>query len=90
MDVKAKVQELTGSAEYLTIKWRRYKSCQAWIGTIGDYSLIKSYKTIVGLVDDENRKFYELGKYSRTTSRQMTRIYNDLYPFCEREFVGKE
>ena len=41
--------------------------------------LFKSYNTIVGFVDCTESIFYEIGKYSKTTSKQMTQIYNMLF-----------
>ena len=92
MDAKAKVEQLVKTDEFRRMKWQRFRSCQAWIGTITyegiTYGLVKSYATIVGLIDYEERKFYELGKYSRTTSKQVTQIYNSMYTFCDRELVA--
>ena len=60
------------------VKWRQFHNCQAWISTcIGNrYFLIKSYNTIVAVIDDQNGELYELGKWSVTTSKQVTQIYN--------------
>ena len=71
---------LTHSIQFLTVQWRRFNSCQAFTCKYSPkYDLIKSYSTIVGLVDNENQTMYELGKWSRTTSKQITQIHNQLY-----------
>lgn len=51
------------------------------------YTPIISYSTCVAIVDETNKVFYEVGKYSRTTSKQITRIYNELYSDYERVFI---
>lgn len=60
------------------VKWRQFHNCKAWISScIGNrYFLIKSYNTIVAVIDDQQGELYELGKWSRTTSKQVTQIYN--------------
>lgn len=54
------------------------------------FYLIKSYATIVGIVDTETEQFLEMGKYSRTTSKQMTYIYNTRFSECERLFTERK
>ena len=56
---------------------------------------IRSYETIVALaikVTQSNKttyEFYEIGKYSRTTSKQVTQIYNKLYSTYDRYYVDR-
>ena len=58
--------------------WRRFDHKQAEYTTIlhdgKRYTLLKSYDTIVGVYDIDNDTFYELGKYSPTTSKQVTQF----------------
>ena len=70
-------------------KWVQFRSCQAWISFMLDsrYKLIKSYKTIVGLVDYDEKVVYEIGKYSQTTSKQFTQICNCFYRGFERKYI---
>ena len=72
-----------------SICWVRFHSCQAWISDEIDerYRLIKSYHTIVGLVDTKEKKVYEIGKYSTTTSKQFTQICNQIFRSYDREYV---
>ena len=86
--VVEKARELKGK----NIQWRRVGAKQAWISNMldGQYFLIKSYATIVGLVDMDENKYYEIGKYSPTTSRQMTQIHRSNFSNCEREFIDGE
>lgn len=76
------------AANAYNTKFTRFNYCQAYIGekqqlTIDNvtynYRLVKSYYTITGFVDLDNGIFYELGKYSQTTSKQMTQIYNQVF-----------
>ena len=71
--------------------WIRFRSCQAWITEFDIYNsaygvyfgMVKSYNTIVAIVDHSRKKFIRLGKWSRTTSKQSTQIHNVLYPDYE-------
>lgn len=53
------------------------------------YYLIRSYSTIVGIADDQTKKVYEFGKYSRTTSKQFSQICNQIFRSYEREFINE-
>ena len=62
--------------------WERFNYCQAWT-TLDNYSwngglykLVKSYSTIVGVIDICNGILWWDLKYSPTTSKQLTRIAN--------------
>lgn len=78
------------------IKWQRIKTRNFYISNTFRYNdhyiiLLKSYETIVGFVDCTENIFYEFGKYSRTTSKQMTQIYNMLFSAdYDRIFVPLE
>ena len=79
-----------------TRDWTRFNYCQAWISdeifnsAYGiTFRLVKSYNTIVALIDITNKKYYEIGKYSRTTSKQVTQIHNQLYREYERVFINR-
>ena len=82
----------------MNIDWVRFNYCNAYTTggalvevTIGndDYYVmpILSYTTVVGFVYDG--VVYEIGKYSRTTSKQFTQICNSLYYNCERVFIDR-
>ena len=60
--------------------WKQFRHCQAWVSPLlnGRYKLIKSYETIVAIIDFDMDTLYELGKWSSTTSKQVTQIYNSL------------
>ena len=72
-------------------QWKRFRSCQAWITECDIYNsaygvyfgMVKSYNTIVAIVDHSRKKFIRLGKWSQTTSKQSTQIHNALYPDYE-------
>ena len=69
--------------------WTRFDYKQAWWSNVlgGQFRLLKSYDTIVAVVDIMNFKFYELGKWSTTTSKQVTQYYNKYYGNFERYLV---
>lgn len=65
----------------LDFDWNRIKSKNCyyskWIEYNGEmYRLLKSYNTVVGIQNNHNG-FWELGKYSRTTSKQVTEFVRD-------------
>ena len=68
------------------INWTPYRFTNAYLGDFywvnvdgKDYHILpyRSYNTVVAFAYKSD--FYEVGKYSRTTSKQVTRIYNDFY-----------
>lgn len=80
------------------IEWIRFNHCNAYTTmgalvnvTIGNdeyYVLpIKSYETVVGFVYE--RTVYEIGKYSRTTSKQFTQICNTYFSNYVRIYMEK-
>ena len=60
------------------ITWKRFRHCNSYISNciLNRYFLVKSYNTIVAVIDDQEGELYELGKWSRTTSKQVTQIFN--------------
>lgn len=74
--------------------YTRFNYCNAYIGDdlLDIYCdgvrhtirLIKSYNTIVGFADISTATFCEIGKFSRTTSKQCTQIYNTYYRGWDR------
>ena len=72
-----------------SIKWEQVGKKNAYVSQClqNRFFLIKSYNTIVGIVDDQEADFFEIGKYSRTTSKQMTQIYNSRFSDCDRKFI---
>ena len=60
------------------VTWKQFRHCNAYISNclFNRYFLIKSYNTIVAVIDDQQGELYELGKWSRTTSKQVTQIFN--------------
>ena len=72
--------KLMGTPEAMMMKWKRFRRCQAYTANYSKrYDIIKSYTTIVGIVDKEERVMYELGKWSQTTTKQMTLIHRNIY-----------
>ena len=83
------------------IAFIQFRSCKAYIGeevtiqvdsdTFEDYSVrvvpIMSYDTIVGFADITNQTVYEYGKYTPTTSKQFTQIYNKRFSNYDRVLV---
>ena len=58
------------------VAWKRFRSCQAWTFYDDDKNLwIKSYSTLVAVISRTGGLSIR-GHYSRTTSKQITMIYN--------------
>lgn len=59
-------------------KWTRFNHKQCWVSNCinNRYFLVKSYNTIVAVIDDQTGELYELGKWSSTTSKQVTQLFN--------------
>lgn len=82
--------ELVNKIPYGT-KFNRIRSMNAYttdaIEIDGNYyRFLKSYNTIVGIVDYSNNTFTEFGKYSVTTSKQVTVFYRALPSCITRSF----
>lgn len=93
-EIIEKARELSGIKGILAnggIHWTRVKSRQMWTSQLLDnrYILIKSYSTIVGMVDTDERKVYEFGKYSPTTSKQMTQLCGEKFYLYDRELLQR-
>lgn len=73
-----KCKASTQGCAMANVKWKQFRHCNAYISScIGNrYFLVKSYSTIVAVIDDQNGELYELGKWSKTTSKQVTQIFN--------------
>lgn len=80
------------------IDWVRFNHCNAYTtdGALIDVTLgntdyyvlpIMSYTTVVGFA--YNGIVYEIGKYSRTTSKQFTQICNTYFSGYERIYMEK-
>ena len=76
--------------------FQRYKSIKGFYGMWVNIDTpevkarvvpIKSYKTIVGYVDCDEEIFYEYGKYTASTSRQVSGMYNQYWRTFKRELV---
>lgn len=61
-----------------SIIWKRFRHCNAYISNciLNRYFLVKSYNTIVAVIDDQQGELYELGKWSTTTSKHVSQIFN--------------
>jgi hypothetical protein len=58
--------------------WTQFDKKQCWVSNSihNRYFLVISYNTLVAVIDDQNGELYELGKWSVTTSKQITQLYN--------------
>ena len=79
-------------------EWERVNYTNSYIGNmqvviIGEdvhpVTPIKSYDTVVAFVHWDSGYLVEVGKYSRTTSKQITQIHNNHFRFRERVYFDK-
>ena len=63
---------------FMGVTWKQFGSKQCWVSSCihNRYFLVKSYNTIVAVIDDQTGELFELGKWSVTTSKQVTQLYN--------------
>ena len=78
------------------VKFDRFRSCNTYIAsdyltvkddtdnTYHSVRVIKSYETIVAFYDCTEHCFCEIGKFSPTTSKQLTQIYREYYSSTQR------
>lgn len=59
-------------------KWKQFGKKQCWVSNCikNRYFLVVSYNTLVAVIDDQLGELYELGKWSVTTSKQVTQLFN--------------
>lgn len=62
----------------LSITWKQWNKKNCYVSNCinNRYFLVKSYNTIVAVIDDQQGELYELGKWSPTTSKQVTQLFN--------------
>lgn len=85
-----------GNYDRLIMKWHQFNHCNAYTSEPhynaeldADIILIKSYNTIVGIVNLDTKEVVEVGKYSVTTSKQFTQIHRQLFPSYDRYFIAQ-
>ena len=76
--INATAKKLLYKLDTYNGKWTRFGAKQCWVSDCisNRYFLVKSYSTIVAIIDDQNGELFELGKWSPTTSKQVTQLYN--------------
>ena len=78
--------ELCSSIPVNSVNKVQFHKCQCYISdSWQDLRYIQSYNTRVALVDEVAKIVHIFGKYSPTTSKQVTRVINEL--FSEYEVI---
>lgn len=81
-NINATAKHLTDTVlkgvDFSSLEWTRFDYKQCWVSECvkNRYFIVKSYNTIVAVIDDQNGELFELGKWSPTTSKQVTQLYN--------------
>lgn len=64
------------------LKWHRLRSCQAHVTNIGNISVLRSYDTIIAVIDHDNDTLYDFLRYVygyTSTSAQHIAKFNHDY-----------
>ena len=69
------------------LSFKQEKTKQFYYAIVFDGEILKSYNTIVGYADKAKWKYYTFGKYSTTTSKQLTQFYNEYFSGYDRIFI---
>ena len=64
--------------DWTKITWKQWNKKNCYVSNCikNRFFVVKSYNTIVAVIDDQLGFLYELGKWSPTTSKQVTQLYN--------------
>lgn len=80
-NIKETIKKDLSHAKNCHLEWRQFGCKQCYYSdcvfndeTQNFYKIVRSYNTIVAILYDDN--FIELGKWSKTTSKQITQFYN--------------
>ena len=77
-----------GNCSIENLEWKQFRHTNAYISNciLNRYFLVKSYNTIVAVIDDQIGELFELGKWSPTTSKQVTQIFNMTDSECYNDY----
>ena len=76
--------ELCNSIPSCSVNKTQFHKCQCYVSNCWqDLRYIQSYNTRVALIDEVAKIVHIFGKYSPTTSKQVTRVINELFSSYE-------
>lgn len=64
------------------VEWKRLRSCQAYVANIGNISVLRSYNTIIAIIDHTTDTLYDFLRYVygyTSTSAQHIAKFNHDY-----------
>lgn len=68
-------------------KWHRLRSCQAYVANIGNISVLRSYDTIIAIIDHTTDTLYDFLRYvygyTATSAQHIAKFGND---YCNGHF----
>lgn len=66
----------------LVVPWSRLRSCQAWTVETEHYIFLKSYETIIAVIDKASDTLYDLLRgvygYTNTSARHIAKFKRDM------------
>lgn len=79
------------------IEWHRLRSCQAYVANIGNISVLRSYNTIIAIIDHTTDTLYDFLRYvygyTATSAQHIAKFYHDYcngYRGCENCLTYRE
>lgn len=68
------------------VKWHRLRSCQAYVANIGNISVLRSYDTIIAVIDHTTDTLYDFLRYvygyTATSAKHISKFDNDYCNGC--------
>lgn len=78
-------------------KWYRLRSCQAYVANIGNISVLRSYDTIIAVIDHTTDTLYDFLRYvygyTATSAKHIAKFdhdYGNGYCGCENSLTYRE
>lgn len=91
------IQNDRNAYELKSIEWKRLKNCQAYVTKVGKWYVLRSYNTIVAIIDSETDTLYDFLRYVygfTSTScqhiRKFEKIYCNKYFGCDVVYTWRE
>lgn len=75
------MREFVEEFSYKNTPWERLRSCQAWTVETDNYVFLKSYETIIAVIDKSTGTLYDMLRsvycYTSTSAQHISKFYKD-------------
>ena len=79
------------------VEWHRLRSCQAYVANIGNISVLRSYNTVIAVIDHKTDTLYDFLRYvygyTATSAQHIAKFNNDYcngYWGCDNRLTYRE